>query len=90
MKLYSQKHLCRIGIHAYRRNTEYDSEFEMIPHDAGSSRADVYYRATEKGEQIIRDHNVLAALRGVALCRGTYKGVYRRRYNNGTEQVVWS
>lgn len=90
MKLYSQKHLCRIGIDVYRRNTGYDSEFEMIPHDSSFSRADVYYRATEKGEQMIRDHNVLAALRGRALCRGTYKNVYRRRYNNGTEQVVWS
>lgn len=83
MRLYAYEHLRRIGLGTWA----YQNLKPIHQCAPSCSRSDRYYQPTDELEKMIQQHNLLAAIKGVKICKPVYKNVYQNRYTGNLE---WS
>jgi len=73
MRLYSDEHLQRIGLRewAYKH-------LDTVPFDSIYTKdsAHTYFVPTVEFEEMVKQHNVIAALKGKKICKCVYKRTY--------------
>lgn len=78
MKLYSDEHLQRIDLMKWA----YDN-LDQVPFDSlyTKSNAHTYFIPTVEFDEMVKKHNVIAALKGKTICKPVYKSTYVDRRN---------
>ena len=83
MKLYAFKHLDRIGLFDYaRKNLQRVYENGRRPKRPD---ADLYYIPTPEFDILVKKYNVIAALKGIKICKPVYKHTYKEKDGS----IVW-